>query len=639
MQENLFYNDEYVEEYEEYGEEYVEDEYEEEYGEEYDEDERGVEYGEDEYEEKSDKWQELNQEQSEIVITRDQKIPFNAFFDNTDLKLVKICEGVEIISSYAFSNCSFLKKVILPQSLTTIGDGAFEECSRLTDINLPEGLLEIGMDTFSKCESLQYIYIPEGVKVIGSGAFLECTALKRIVLPHSLEIIEDNAFENCCNLEIVEGAGSIKRIGSSAFSGCDRLSEFPFTSTLEYIGDNAFWGSIKVPNNIWTIKNLSMDETILEVPNGTTTITASSFARVSGIPLKQIILPQSLKNISKDAFDFGETSIKTIHTYEDTKEERLARFPKKMNMPKNYFRQKTAFDYEMAFLLADTLWKDYVTDRDFENMILYQDSETAQYGARRRLSENCNAHLKYMLAHTNNSPLQYEHIAAYAAAYASKIDINLLNTLKKRALKNKAYKAEKILEKFCFSFFMPSLDSKFLSAFTELEMYEADVYFENNYLININYSSVRWKNSKEYVPDIIVKGVLYAYFKQFNVYNSKGINKFEFTSDIYRCEAADSIVEEFDRKSFEKLLYGFDKYDRIILICRFGNDEEIAELLDYYIKRYSTEMEFGFYSAEIHSAEVEFLKKALVISNNDAVIKAINKIDFIDMLNNICRTN
>lgn len=117
------------------------------------------------------------------------------------------------------------------------------------------------------------------------------------------------------------------------------------------------------------------------------------------------------------------------------------------------------------------------------------------------------------------------------------------------------------------------------------------------------------------------------------------LDKLEFTSDIYSCEAADSIVEEFDRKSFEKLLYGFDKYDRIILICRFGNDEEIAELLDYYIKQYSTEMEFGFYSTEIHSAEVEFLKKALVISNNDAVIKAINKIDFINMLNNICRTN
>lgn len=537
---------------------------------------------------------------SEIVISSldTSVVPDGIFSNNTGIKYVEISDGVNSILDYAFSGCENLRRVVIPQSVKFVGIGAFEGCSRLKSIKLPDSLIsDIEAETFHKCDSLEYIIIPEGVKKIGINAFSECTSLKRIFLPHSLEEIEDSAFENCCNLERVEGAGSIKRIGENAFEGCNSLSEFPFSTSLEYVGDNAFYSSIKLPYYILTRQRaedcgLLMESETVSVPQGITCITESSLVRTEDIRGRRfddlfencdmrwesVQLPESVKNISKYAF-LEPCSLWVDYTM--TLSERCAAtVPKEMNMPKNYFRQKTVFDYEMAFLLADTVWKDYVCDRDFETMILHHDSEIARSGAGKRLSDECSVHLKNMLRFTNNSPLQYEHMAQYAATYANSIDTEVIEVLRKRAAENKAYKAEKILEKYCVRHFSYKANSICDYCFRFLDIFEAEMYFKKIGEPSINY--VRWKKSDEYVPEGIVLAVLYAYIKQVPgcIGSASGIPEFQ------KVTYADIIASEFDKKSFmrciDRLNIHSGNIELALPVCRYGSGEKIAELLRYY---------------------------------------------------------
>ncbi|MBQ5778742.1 MAG: leucine-rich repeat protein, partial [Paludibacteraceae bacterium] len=59
-------------------------------------------------------------------------VPWNSFV--SDIRTVKIEEGVTSVGSGAFSNHTQLNKLILSSSITTIGEGAFAGCRALYDI-------------------------------------------------------------------------------------------------------------------------------------------------------------------------------------------------------------------------------------------------------------------------------------------------------------------------------------------------------------------------------------------------------------------------------------------------------------------------------------------------------------------------
>ncbi|MGN0457222.1 MAG: leucine-rich repeat domain-containing protein [Acutalibacteraceae bacterium] len=512
---------------------------------------------------------------TEVTLPKDvRSIPMRGFLVNRDLKFVALPEGATAIEAEAFYKCEKLEKILIPETVRYICSGAFRDCFNLKNIELPDGLSEIEDYTFSRCESLKYIRIPEGVTKIGRGAFSECTSLKEIVLPSTLREIDDYAFEFCYNLQTVRCAETVEKVGQSAFGYCTSLSDIHFSSALCSVAFDSFSNSsYKLPESFLTLSNSQyVSSNVYRVPDGICTITAFSMPEPGGKIKDEIILPDSVKNISHNAFVYQE-----VHFFNNVCVDltRSLHFPKKMNMPKNYFRQKTQFDADMAFLLADTLWKDYVTDEDFEYMLLNQNSENALKGACERLSKNCNQHLFSMMKKTDNLPNQYEHMAVYAATYLGRIDVKVLDKLNEKAKEYNALKAVEILEKYCFEP-LSKTDDKMIVPYPE----NVSPYTVKNYHLDVSMNSainrVRWSSNDGYVPEYLVKYVLFSYINQLPA----DIDETEECPDFYTVEEADRLVSEFEQKSFLKMIGELEHYDlqMIVPICRYGTESDIKML-------------------------------------------------------------
>ena len=105
-------------------------------------------------------------------------------------------DGVTMISSKTFKDCTWLKGVIIPASVTEIEGNAFCRCTSLESIVVVEGnpvydsregcnaIIETATNALiCGCKST---IIPESVVEIGKSAFYDCTSLESIVIPESV---------------------------------------------------------------------------------------------------------------------------------------------------------------------------------------------------------------------------------------------------------------------------------------------------------------------------------------------------------------------------------------------------------------------------------------------------------------------
>ena len=99
-----------------------------------------------------------------------------------DITEITIPEGVDKISTSAFSGCYNLTKVIIPDSVTLIGSYAFNTCSNLPSIVLPNSVTVIYAYAFINCTNLTDIVLPNSVTSITNNVFNNCTALKDVIL-------------------------------------------------------------------------------------------------------------------------------------------------------------------------------------------------------------------------------------------------------------------------------------------------------------------------------------------------------------------------------------------------------------------------------------------------------------------------
>lgn len=65
------------------------------------------------------------------------------------------------------------------------------------EYSIPEGVTIIGSGAFSDCTQLQHIEIPTSVKCINNWAFNNCTGLTQIIIPSSLDKESQTAFWGC----------------------------------------------------------------------------------------------------------------------------------------------------------------------------------------------------------------------------------------------------------------------------------------------------------------------------------------------------------------------------------------------------------------------------------------------------------
>ena len=151
----------------------------------------------------------------------------------------KIPEGVNVIGSRAFRNCTNLKKVTIPESVGIISEEAFEE-SGLTEITIPEGVTEIGKWAFCKVRSLTKVTIPKGVSVIKTLTFFGCTGLTEVTISKNVTTIQEGAFNGCTSLTEVIIPGSTTSIYNTAFGSCLKLNKIIIPDSVISIGDTTF---------------------------------------------------------------------------------------------------------------------------------------------------------------------------------------------------------------------------------------------------------------------------------------------------------------------------------------------------------------------------------------------------------------
>lgn len=104
-----------------------------------------------------------------------------AFSLNKKMVSIEIPNTVKVIKEFAFMTCSNLKSVKMGEGVTTIENRAFVFCLKLTSIEIPSAVKSIGIYAFGGCKNLAEVYCksltpPKGpAEVFDEETFKECT--------------------------------------------------------------------------------------------------------------------------------------------------------------------------------------------------------------------------------------------------------------------------------------------------------------------------------------------------------------------------------------------------------------------------------------------------------------------------------
>ena len=124
----------------------------------------------------------------------------SAAFQDSTLEEINIPDGIEYISTEAFSRCKSLTTIKWNNAsslkLYGIGVAAFGRCESLKEVVLPEGVKYLMQSAFTRCSVLEKVVLPNSLTTIDAGAFWCCPALKEITIPKDTHINE-TSFEHC----------------------------------------------------------------------------------------------------------------------------------------------------------------------------------------------------------------------------------------------------------------------------------------------------------------------------------------------------------------------------------------------------------------------------------------------------------
>ena len=270
-----------------------------------------------------------------------RRIGKSVFEGCTGLTSITIPSSITSIEDAVFSSCSGLISINLPNSITSIGERAFEGCRNLANVSIPNSVTSIGERAFEGCCNLANISIPGSVTKIGQYAFRDCKCLVTIrvdgnnpnysskdgvlfnrnqttliqypigqkgsyIIPNTVTKIEKSAFDGCSSLTSVTIGNNVTNIGDSAFRKCTGLTSITIPNSVTSIGSSAFNG---VPNVIcslvafgypWGARSIKgyVEGCLVYSDNTKTKLLACS-----SVAIGQLIIPNSVTNIGKSAFE------------------------------------------------------------------------------------------------------------------------------------------------------------------------------------------------------------------------------------------------------------------------------------------------------------------------------------------------
>ena len=194
-----------------------------------------------------------------------------AFQDNTLLRTVILCEGIEVIGASAFYGCNSMTRIDLPNSLKTISGSAFQNCSTLPTIVVPNNVKKINSYAFRGCSGLTSITIPNSVTYIGDNAFKDCTGLADVYITDLAKwcaidfsssranplTYAHNLYLNGTLVTELKMPEGVTRIGRYAFYNYGRLTSIKALNSVTYIAEYAFMDCIGL-TSITIEKNTNM---------------------------------------------------------------------------------------------------------------------------------------------------------------------------------------------------------------------------------------------------------------------------------------------------------------------------------------------------------------------------------------------
>lgn len=225
-------------------------------------------------------------------------VGINPDFDLSDLPVVIIPEGIEIIGHHAFSENRAMHKVHLPDSLKLIDAGAFWGCRCLTEINFPDNLSAIETSAFAYCSLLKDIQLPRSLSEIGAGCFIECSSLTSVEIPEHVTDIGSHAFFDCRNLRNINIPIGTRLLGNCHFVHCPNLIIDIHPDHPQYDSINGFITNLETTSIICALHDRIDNHCV--IPYGYQKIEEGAF---SGCLMSEVVFPQSIVEIADNAFE------------------------------------------------------------------------------------------------------------------------------------------------------------------------------------------------------------------------------------------------------------------------------------------------------------------------------------------------
>ena len=164
------------------------------------------------------------------------------FANNSNLKTVYMCEGIESLDDRMFYNCNSLVEINIPNSVKTFGKGVFNGCASLQYLPLGKNQTSINEDYFRYCTSIVEIDLKGKISSIGKSAFAGCTALKKIKGYEEVYTCGEYAFDNCTSLLTLPLGRRQQEILPYTFRNCTSITELNIGPMINSIGKEAFFG-------------------------------------------------------------------------------------------------------------------------------------------------------------------------------------------------------------------------------------------------------------------------------------------------------------------------------------------------------------------------------------------------------------
>ena len=205
--------------------------------------------------------------------------------------------------------------VVIPQTIngkpvTMIGGWCFSRKFDLRSVTIPDSVTIISSCAFSQCTNLETVKLPSNLERLVSGVF-EGSGITEISFPLTLKRVGYRTFADCKNLkEIFIPKGVIFEEEVFAYAGLEKIT---FEEGVEVIAQAMFFGTpikeVVLPQSVKTIGNSAFADCAnlesIVLNEGLITIDTYAFGGTS--KLKEIIIPKTVVNMNEDAFYSCET--------------------------------------------------------------------------------------------------------------------------------------------------------------------------------------------------------------------------------------------------------------------------------------------------------------------------------------------